>query len=164
MLGISAGFLWTACGFIQLAYAEEQEKAMYITIQWAMTAFGGTIGSLIAFGINFQQTESTGVSTSVYAVFIVIMCCSIAIAFFLIIKPEDVIRDDGTHLAVFRATNARTEIKGIGELFTDPKILLLLPGIIVAEMALSIMSSINGELYLATPTHSVCTSYARLTC
>ncbi|KAJ9628319.1 hypothetical protein H2204_009294 [Knufia peltigerae] len=147
MLGISAGFLWTACGFIQLAYAEEQEKAMYITIQWAMTAFGGTVGSLIAFGINFQGTDASGVSTPVYAVFVVIMCCSIAIAFFLIIRPEQVVRDDGTHLAVFRATDAWTEIKGIGEMFTDPKIVLLLPGIFVAEMALSIMSSINGYFF-----------------
>ena len=148
MLGISAGFLWTACGFIQLAYAEEHEKAMYITIQWAMTAAGGTVGSLIAFGINFQQTDSSGVSTPVYAVFVTIMCLSIAIACFLIVKPEDVVRDDGTHLAVFHATDALTEIKGICELFTDPKILLLLPGIFVAEMTLALMSSINGESIL----------------
>ncbi|KAK4942367.1 hypothetical protein LTR10_017814 [Elasticomyces elasticus] len=147
MLGISAGFLWTACGFIQLAYAEESQKAMFITIQWAMTAFGGTVGSLIAFGINVNATDSSGVSTPVYAVFVTIMCLSIVIAFFCIVKPEDVVRDDGTHLAVFHATDARTEIKGILELFTDPKILLLLPGIFVAEVALAIMSSINGYFY-----------------
>lgn len=146
MLGVSAGFLWTACGFIQLAYAEETQKAMFITIQWAMTAFGGTVGSLIAFGINVHATDASGVSTAVYAVFVTIMCLSIVIAFFCIVKPEDVVRDDGTHLAVFHATDARTEIKGILELFTDPKILLLLPGIFVAEVALAIMSSINGKL------------------
>lgn len=33
-----------------------------------MTSFGGTIGSLIAFGVNFKETESTGVSNAVYAV------------------------------------------------------------------------------------------------
>lgn len=145
MLGISAGLLWTACGFIQLAYAEEHEKATYITIQWAMIAAGGTVGSAIAFGINIHQTDAIGVSTPVYAVFLTIMCASVAIAFFLIIKPEDVTRDDGTHLALHRATDAATEIKGIGEVFTDLKILLLLPGMAVAEISLALSSSINGK-------------------
>ena len=40
----------------------------FITWQWVLTSFGGTIGGLIAFGVNFKQTESTGVSNAVYAV------------------------------------------------------------------------------------------------
>lgn len=85
-LGVTAGCLWTAAGFIQFAYAEEDQKALvslrfpplqeriqanfvkFITWQWVFTSFGGTIGSLIAFGVNFHQTESTGVSNAVYTV------------------------------------------------------------------------------------------------
>ena len=145
MLGITAGFLWTACGFVQFAYAEEKDKAMYITIQWVMTSFGGTIGSFIAFGVNFNHTDATGVSTPVYVVFIVIMCLSIAIAYFFIVDPKDVVRDDGTHLAIFHATDALTEIRGVLACFTEPRIILLLPGMFVAEVSLVLMSSINGK-------------------
>ena len=67
-LGVTAGCLWTAAGFVQFAYAEEDQKALFITWQWVFTSFGGTIGSLIAFGVNYHQTESTGVSNAVYTV------------------------------------------------------------------------------------------------
>lgn len=40
----------------------------FITWQWVFTSFGGTVGSLIAFGVNFKQKESTGVSNAVYTV------------------------------------------------------------------------------------------------
>jgi len=74
ILGCTAGCLWTAAGFIQFAYAQEDEKALFITWQWIMTSFGGTVGSLVAFGVNFRQTESTGVSNAVY----IVLCVTLA--------------------------------------------------------------------------------------
>ncbi|KAL6251790.1 hypothetical protein RBB50_002000 [Rhinocladiella similis] len=147
ILGVTAGCLWTACGFIQFAYAQEDEKALFITWQWVFTSFGGTVGSLIAFGVNFHQTESTGVSNAVYSVFIVIMCMAILIAFFFIIDPKKVVRDDGTHIAIFKDPNVMEEIRGLINLFTDWRILMLIPGIFVAEMNLALLSSINAYYF-----------------
>lgn len=119
----------------------------YITVQWVLTSFGGTVGSLVAFGINVHQTESTGVSNAVYTVFIVIMCMAIVIAFFFIIDPKHVVRDDGTHIAIFKEATIMTEIKGLMVLFTDIKVLVLVPGIFVAEMCLALMGSINAYYF-----------------
>ncbi|OAL38222.1 hypothetical protein AYO20_02674 [Fonsecaea nubica] len=146
-LGVTAGCLWTAAGFVQFAYAEEDQKALFITWQWVFTSFGGTVGSLIAFGVNFQQTESTGVSNAVYTVFIVIMCLAIGIALVFIISPRKVVRDDGTHIAIFKQPRVMDEIKGLIMWFTDLKILALIPGIFVAEMNLALLSSINGYYF-----------------
>ena len=112
-----------------------------------LTSFGGTIGSLIAFGVNINQTQSVGVSNAVYIVFIVIMCMAIVIAFFFVIDPKDVVRDDGTHIAIFKQATIMTEVKGLMVLFTDIKVLVLVPAIFVAEMCLALMSSINAYYF-----------------
>lgn len=111
-----------------------------------MTSFGGTVGSLIAFGVNFHETKSSGVSNAVYVVFIVIMCMAILLAFFFIIDPKRIVRDDGTHIAVFHEANVISEIKGTIALFGDWRILALVIPTFVAEMCLALMSSINGSL------------------
>lgn len=135
LLGITAGMLWTAAGFISFAYAIEDEKATYLSWQWAMTSFGGTVGSLVAFGINYHATESHA-SNAMYTVFICIQCMAILIAFFFIVDPKHVTRDDGTHIAVFKHTSFATELKRLMQLLLDWKVWILVPGIFVAEMNL----------------------------
>lgn len=102
------------------------------------------MGSLVAFGVNNEKT-ATGVSNAVYVVFIVIMCLAIVLAAGLIIDPKRVVRDDGTHIAIFKKATIMTEARGVFELFTDWKVLVLVPGTFVAEMCLALMSSINGR-------------------
>lgn len=43
VLGVGAGFLWSAAGFVQYAYADESQKGLYIVVQWLMVAFGSTM-------------------------------------------------------------------------------------------------------------------------
>ena len=116
-------------------------------MQWVLTSCGGTVGSLVAFGINVRQTGTVGVSNAVYIVFIVIMLTAIVTAFFFIVDPRKVVRDDGTHIAVFKQATVMTEVRGLIMLFTDVKILLLIPAIFVAEMCLALMSSINAYYF-----------------
>ncbi|RFU33869.1 hypothetical protein B7463_g2471, partial [Scytalidium lignicola] len=146
-LGFSAALLWTSSGFIQFAYAEEKDKAKYITIQWSLSAVGGTIGSLIAFCVNIQKTNTGSVSAAVYIVFIVIMCTAIVATAFLIVKPRNVVRDDGRHIAIFKKPNMIQEIKGVLSVMTDPKIIILLPAMFAGEMVLAPTSSINGYYF-----------------
>lgn len=78
---------------------------------------------------------------------IVIMCMAIVLAFVLIIDPKRVVRDDGTHIAIFKKSSVMEEIKGLIKLFTDWKVICLIPGIFVAEMDLALLSSINGYYF-----------------
>jgi hypothetical protein len=75
------------------------------------------------------------------------MCMAILLAFFLIVDPKTVVRDDGTHIAIFKEATIMTEIKGLMYLFTDWKVLLLVPAIFVAEMDLALVSSINAYYF-----------------
>lgn len=107
-------------------------------------AFGATIGATISFAANFHQQQAVGVSSAVYAVFTVIHCFSMVIAFFFIIDPQKVVRDDGTHIAIFKRGKLSTELKSMIKAAIDPRIVILFPAMLVCEMALALVSSING--------------------
>ncbi|GME47572.1 putative membrane transporter protein [Neofusicoccum parvum] len=147
ILGFCAACLWTSSGFIQFAYAEESEKAMFITWQWVLTSAGSTVGALIAFGVNKDKTEVEGVSTAVWVIFLVIMGLAMVIAAICIVDPKDVRRDDGTHIAVFKQPTFKAEMVGILRILTDKKIIMLLPAMFVAEMCLALVSSVNGHYF-----------------
>ena len=118
----------------------------YVSIQWALTSAGSTVGALIAFGVNVKKHEATGVSTAVYIVFIVIMCCAIAMSCFIIVDPKKVVRADGRHIAVFKEPNFVEEFKGMVKVLIDPKIVILMPAMFVGEMNMALVSSINSTL------------------
>lgn len=139
--------MWTSSGFIQFAYAEEKDKAKYITYQWVLTSSGSTVGALIAFGINYDKQEATGVSTSVYVAFIVIMCLAICLDLLLIVDPRDVVRDDGRHIAIFKEPQLLDEMRGILAVLLDPKIIILIPAMFVGDMCLALTSSINAYYF-----------------
>lgn len=166
ILGFSSAFLWTTASFISYAYPEEHRKGLvsnvpfcpshehnlinfqYISMQWAIRSGGATTGALIAFGSNFHQTSAAGVSTPVYATYVAIQTCAMFIAFFFIINPRKVVRDDGTHLAVFSRPTLASEGMGLVKIFFDPKYLILAIPMFCCEMALGLASSVNCK-----PTH-----------
>ncbi|OKP11996.1 hypothetical protein PENSUB_2459 [Penicillium subrubescens] len=78
--GFGAGLLWTVSGFIQFAYAAEADKGTYIAWQLFLLAIGSTVGALVAFGISINETGLTGVPTSVYLTFIIIMSSAIVLS------------------------------------------------------------------------------------
>lgn len=57
----------------QFAYAEENDKGVYIAWQLFLLTIGSTVGAAVVFGITFYDTSLSGVPTSVYITFIVIM-------------------------------------------------------------------------------------------
>ncbi|KAH8699180.1 membrane transporter [Talaromyces proteolyticus] len=144
VIGLCAGLLWTVSGFIQFAYAEEKDKGTYIAWQLFLLNLGCTIGSSVAFGINFHDTSLNGVPISVYLIFIIIMTSAVALAFFAIVPPEDVRRDDGTHLAVFTAPDFRTEVLGCFELLKDWRIVSLIIPMAATEMSQSLIPTLSA--------------------
>ncbi|KAK5948242.1 hypothetical protein OHC33_010676 [Knufia fluminis] len=75
------------------------------------------------------------------------MCIAIALNFLLIVDPKDVVRDDGRHIAIFKAPTIKGEISGVVSVLTDPKIIILLPAMFVGEMCLALTSSINAYYF-----------------
>lgn len=117
----------------------------FLAMQWMIRSVGASAGAAISFAVNIDQTKAGGVSGAIYIVFIVIQCSSLLLSAFLIIDPKDVIRDDGTHLAIFKPPYFKQEMKALGKCFVDRRLLILLPAMFVCEMALALVSTINGE-------------------
>lgn len=140
--------LWSAQGFIQWSYATEAEKGKYISIQYFINQVGSVIGSLVAFIVILKGTDTSGGSpTPVYIVFIILMCCALLFTSFGLVNPAKVRRADGTPIATFRALSYKEELKGIGHVLKDKRVLAMLPVIFSCELALSVMPSINAHYF-----------------
>lgn len=119
----------------------------YISIQWALKSLGAIIGGSISLAISINQLELPGVSEPVYVAFIVIHLSAIFIALFFIVHPRDVVRQDGTHIAVFDGNKAAVwpEIKATVAVLLDARYMMLAPAQVVCEMAFGLLSSVNCE-------------------
>jgi len=60
-----------------------------------------------------------------------------------IVHPSKILRDDGTHIAVFRETNLWSELKETAVTALDRRYMILAPAQIACEMALALVSSVN---------------------
>lgn len=124
-LGFCASMLWTAQGAIVMAYPTENSKASAIAIFWFIFNLGGMAGSLLGFISNYNSTSS-GASTVTYICFMVVMgFCSTGALF--LAKPEDVQRKDKTMCKLSNPPTISSEVKGIISVFTDRKMLMLVP-------------------------------------
>jgi hypothetical protein len=113
-------------------------------------SIGASTGAAITLGINIHLTKADGVSTAVYIVYIVMQCCTLLFGTLFITDPRKVVRDDGIHLAIFKSPTLKQEMKAFGRCFINKRLLILLPAMLVCEMALALVSTINGE-YLSRP-------------
>jgi MFS family permease len=126
ILGITAALLWSAQGEIMMSYPLEKDKGKMFGIFWAIFQFGTFIGSVIALAINIRSGKLTAVSTSTYIAFLVIIFCGVASSF-LILPPNKVIRGDGTLVKLQAASSLRAELRGMLNLFTNWRMIALLP-------------------------------------
>ncbi|OAP64702.1 hypothetical protein AYL99_00674 [Fonsecaea erecta] len=146
--GVSAALLWASAGAIAYSYAEEKDKALFMTIQWCMCEGGSTIAALVALGINMHSArQDAGAPTPVYIVFVVIQVFAMVLALTLLVRPAKVVRSDGTKIAIFKQPSLKGELRGILEMIRDFRFMMLLPAIFVAEMALALQSSLNGYYF-----------------
>lgn len=72
ILGIGASFIWIVQGAIMTTYVEESQKGRAIAVFWVIFNFGGGIGSLVSFSLNYKSKAGT-VSNSTYIALMVIM-------------------------------------------------------------------------------------------
>ncbi|TKA24753.1 hypothetical protein B0A50_05741 [Salinomyces thailandicus] len=143
IIGIGSGMVFITAGYIQTSYPEEREKGLYITTQLNLQALGSIIGGIIPVIINRNSATSAGVPRAVYIAFIVIMCCA-GLSGLLLLPPHKLLRDDGSVVAVDKARGPWEELKANLLVFTDYKLLLMVPAFLPAECFLVYSGSVNS--------------------
>jgi hypothetical protein len=63
------------------------------------------------------------------------------------VNPSKVIRDDGTHIAVFEKKSLVAELKGMARAAVDPRYLIMATPMFCCEMALGLLSSVNSRAF-----------------
>ena len=107
--------------------------------------------------------KSLGVPHSVYIVFICLQCASTGFAL-LVLPPEKLIRLDGAHIAKFEYISVWDSLRITTKLFTDWRIILLLPTFFTPELFFPLQASMNAYAFsLRTrPLNSVLTSFIQI--
>ncbi|KAF8582939.1 MFS general substrate transporter [Ramaria rubella] len=146
LLGMSAAFLWSAQGEIMMSYPLEKDKGKAFAVFWAIFQFGAFMGSVIALAINIRSGELTAVSTSTYIAFLVIIFIGIASAF-LVLGPNRVIRADGSLVKLQAKAAVREEARDILRLFTDWRMLALLPMFFASNYAYAYQGALNAAKF-----------------
>ncbi|KIW32554.1 uncharacterized protein PV07_04085 [Cladophialophora immunda] len=142
LAGGTGGGLWAVQNWVATAYPTEQNKGLFIWINWAIIKSGATIGSLIALAINIHRTE-TSVAWQLYLAYVIIMCLATVAALFMA-RPETLRRNDGTALAIFKRPTLREEFKALWDAIRTREIILMLLPLFVCESYLAPYTSING--------------------
>ncbi|KAG1730558.1 major facilitator superfamily domain-containing protein [Suillus paluster] len=126
LLGVTAGFLWTAQGSLMLSYCTEAQKGIYISIFWGIFSLGAVVGSAVSLGQNFNST-SNGVGNGTYIGILVLTLVGVTIPM-MMADPAKMIRTDGTRVVMPRHPSWKSEFHGLWvAIVTDPMVLLLFP-------------------------------------
>ncbi|KAF4654565.1 DUF895 domain membrane protein [Perkinsus olseni] len=127
VLGVGAGWLWTAQGALMLAYAPQDRKGLYISVFWIIFNLGGVIGGLLAFALNFDSSEDepTSANAASYFSFVGIMLFGAIVAFLGLVSPEKVVREDGLPVTVQPCLSPAKEFLGALSVSVDKNMLLL---------------------------------------
>jgi len=126
LLGLGAGWLWTAQGAVMMGYPAEGDKGKYFSIFWAIFNCGSVIGNVIPLGLQWNDPSAGGASTSAYIAYMVIMTFGALISVFLL-PPEKVSHKDGTPVTRVKYSSPILELQFVARLFLDWRMLCLVP-------------------------------------
>ncbi|KAG0366313.1 major facilitator superfamily domain-containing protein [Gamsiella multidivaricata] len=126
LLGIGAGWLWTAQGAVMMGYPPENEKGKYFSIFWGIFNTGAVIGNVIPLGIQWNDETAGGANTASYAGYMIVMTIGALISVFLL-PTSKVIRRDGSHVVKIKYSSPISELKSVFALFKDWRMLALIP-------------------------------------
>lgn len=126
MCGISAGVFWSVEGAIATGYPEQHKRGRYIATWFTFRNGGNVVGGAISLALNYRTDRAGAVGYKTYLAFIAIQCLGLVFGL-LLSNPEQVVRDDGTHIEAPRGINWREEARAMGKLALSPPILLLAP-------------------------------------
>ncbi|KAI8372652.1 major facilitator superfamily domain-containing protein [Choanephora cucurbitarum] len=126
ILGIGAGFLWTAQAGIMMSYPSEKNKGKAFSIFWMVFNLGATLGAIIPLGNEWNSGSKAEVKISTYIAFMVIMAAGSLLTLALL-PANRVIREDGSQVSLHKFSNWKREALEVLKLFKDWRMLILIP-------------------------------------
>lgn len=130
ILGIGAAFFWTAQSAIMMAYPAADEHTHFIRDFWLIFNVGGVAGGLTTMGLNFHN-DAGQASTWSYFLFTSVMLAAALGGPALLLRPESVVRSDGSPVVFKKASSVKAELLAAFCAFRDPfvaKMLLFFVG------------------------------------
>ncbi|KAL4574716.1 hypothetical protein LXL04_021552 [Taraxacum kok-saghyz] len=147
LLGIGAGLLWAGQGAIMTSYPPPDRKGTYISMFWSIFNMGGVIGGLIPFIMNYHRETADSVNDGTYIGFMIFMTIGTILSL-TILHPSKVIRNDGSRCTNITYSSVVTESIAIGKLFTNWKMLLIIPAAWASNFFYSYQfNNVNGALF-----------------
>ncbi|KAI8090915.1 major facilitator superfamily domain-containing protein [Gilbertella persicaria] len=126
ILGIGAGFLWTAQAGIMMSYPSEKDKGKAFSLFWMIFNLGATLGAVIPLGNEWNSGSKSEVKISTYIAFMVIMAAGSFLTLALL-PANKVIRSDGSQVSLHKFSNWKREAFEVLKLFKDWRMLILIP-------------------------------------
>ncbi|KAI8380806.1 major facilitator superfamily domain-containing protein [Blakeslea trispora] len=126
ILGIGAGFLWTAQAGIMMSYPDEKDKGKAFSIFWMVFNLGATVGAAIPLGNNWTSNDTNTVKIGTYIGFMCIMGFGAFLSLALL-PPSKVIRANGSPVSLHKFSNWKREAYQVLSMFKDWKMICLIP-------------------------------------
>lgn len=119
VLGVGAGWFWTAQGALMMAYATPRSRGRLIGNFWVIFNLGGVFGGLLQFGLNFNN-EGASASPASYFIFVAAMLAGAFAAPLLLAPPARVVREDGSAVVFEPADSPLDEFRAAVNAIGDP--------------------------------------------
>ncbi|KIW23612.1 uncharacterized protein PV07_11799 [Cladophialophora immunda] len=135
ILGITAVLIESTVSYIAIAYSEEREKGLYVTMMQVIKYGCSLVAATIPLAIDASNPKATSVPTAVYITFIILMSSAVVLGLF-ILPAEKIRRDDGTGIAVLPKLTFKDAMLGGFHTLADKRLLLLCPALICTAIHL----------------------------
>lgn len=147
-LGAGAGLLWAAQGAIMTSYPPPNRRGSYISLFWCLFNLGGVLGGLLPFSFNYnRRADAANVNDATYIAFMAFMLVGAGLTF-LVLPPSKIVRDDGTRATSVTYSSVSTEGWEILKLFTNWRMLLVLPAAWASNFFYTYQfNNVNGLLF-----------------
>jgi len=129
-----------------MSYPLEKDKGKSFGVFWAVFQFGSFIGSIIALAINLKEGGLRAVATSTYIAFFIVVVIGIASSW-LVLPPNKVVRGDGTLVKLEAKSSWREETFATIRLFTDWRMIALLPMFFVSNYFYAYQGAVNAGMF-----------------
>ncbi|CAN6234175.1 unnamed protein product [Urochloa humidicola] len=149
LLGAGAGFLWAAQGAIMTSYPPPNRRGTYISLFWCLFNFGGVLGGLIPFALNYNRhsDKPASVNDGTYIAFMAFMLAGAALTF-AVLPAARIVRDDGTRATRVTFSSPATEGAEILRLFANWRMLLVLPAAWASNFFYTYQfNNVNGKIF-----------------
>ncbi|ETS86101.1 hypothetical protein PFICI_04126 [Pestalotiopsis fici W106-1] len=144
IIGVGAGAVFITSGYIQVAYSNDQNKGQFIAIQNTLQAGGSIVCSILPVILNRNNIQRGGVPAAIYATYIALMLVVALLSLVILRRPDEVKDDTSSKAIVIERKSVASELLSNLTVFSDWKLLVMLPAFLPAGSFLIYLGSVNA--------------------